>query len=40
MNFLFILEATTGERLSEGFVALLAGMGTVFAILILISINK
>lgn len=38
MNFLFILEASTGERLTEGFVALLAGMGTVFAILILISV--
>lgn len=38
MNLLFILEATTSERLTEGFVALIAGMGTVFAILILISI--
>jgi len=38
MNFLFILEATTGDRLTEGFVALIAGMGTVFTILILISV--
>lgn len=38
MNFLFLLEASTGDRLAEGFVALLAGMGTVFAILILISV--
>jgi len=38
MNFLFILEASTGERLAEGFVALIAGMGTVFAILVLISV--
>lgn len=38
MNYLFILEAATSDRLSEGFVALIAGMGTVFVILILISV--
>jgi Na+-transporting methylmalonyl-CoA/oxaloacetate decarboxylase gamma subunit len=38
MNTLFLLKASLGERLSEGLIALLAGMGTVFAILILISI--
>ncbi len=38
MNILFLLEAVSlNERLAEGTTALIAGMGTVFIILILIS---